>query len=267
MKYRPIIFAALLLAGLGVATLFPATPDGRQAHAHPPAPADEADAPRPQQRTGQPSGDRRRGGDTGTRSLERASGLKAAGRCKEAIPIYACFAGRGRGYQIAQISLAQCLAAEAALLPDGEENTRLGRQALYWADRAAAFGDPAAQGFLAYHYLAGDLAPVDAIEGGKWYYLFERNPRHVALGLGRLPEGTYALANKMLDEAADAEARAGADAWRQIYDASGVPPGMMPANGCVLERDADGGERRYREGRREGEEGGRRGRRGGGRRR
>ncbi len=220
MRYCLAICAALLLAGLPDAAIVLAQ-----------------DQTAPHEARGsdgrEPSGDRRRDG-AGSQLLVRASALKAAGKCREAIAIYACFAGRGRGYEIAQLSLAQCLADEAALTSDPDTAAGMGRQALFWADRAADFGDPSAQGFLAYHYLAGDLAPADAAEGGKWFYVFGRNPRHVNLGMGRLPDGTDALAGNLLDQDSDQRARAGAEAWRPLYTATPAPPEMMPAGGCIL---------------------------------
>lgn len=267
MKYSLALCAALLLTGLGGL----AAPS--ISFAHDQTTPDEADKPEGRAASQNRQRGRQRGG-SGAQILAQASGLKAAGQCREAIAIYVCFADRGRGYEIAQLSLAECLAEEATRTTETGSADAMRRQALFWAGRAAGFGDPSAQGFLAYHYLAGDLAAADTAVGGKWYYVFQSNPRHVNLGLGRLPDGTDALAENLLDENGVQSARAAATAWRPVYTAPPAPRGMMPAEGCILSkgkaegRDSAAGDARNggESGRKRGEGKGK-GRRDGGRRR
>lgn len=222
------VMATAFAAGMAVAYQ-----DIPESHQEPPK-REEVRTPEAGERQQVGRGGRGRRGERGlpSRMLAEAQDMMAKGKCQEAIPVLVCFARRDRGYEVAQLGLAQCLTRTAGSLEDGTEKTTQHSQALFWADRAASFGDANAQAFLAYHYAAGEIATPDGREAAKWLALFKRNPRTVNLGFGHLLPGTEALVAATTDDGDRRYALAEASAWHPLYEVAPAPPEMIPPGSC-----------------------------------
>lgn len=98
------------------------------------------------------------------RDFERAVTLKDNGRCDQAAPMLEKLADRGRGWELAQVHLADCL------MQAGEEV-----RAVRYLTLASESNEPRAQARLALAHLEGrgGLA-VNRTEAAKWYLLATR---------------------------------------------------------------------------------------------
>lgn len=233
MKLSTLAFATIAVFGTALVAPFTGAfgfQDIPESHQEPPE-REEVRTPEAGERQ---QGRRGRRGGQGlpSRMLAEAQEMITEGQCQEAIPVLACFATRDRGYEVAQLGLAQCLTQTARTLEDSAQKITQHGQALFWADRAASFGDANAQAFLAYHYAAGEIATPNGREAAKWLALFKRNPRTVNLGFGQLLPGTEKLVGSITDDDDLSHAAAEASAWLQLYEAAPPPPEMIPAGSC-----------------------------------
>ena len=145
-------------------------------------------------------------------SYEKALDHKDKTSCAAAIPQFEGFARRGRGYEVAQLQLGECL------IETGEA-----AEGAAWILKAANSRLAQAQTEAARVYLDGAGVAADPAEAGKWYLLAARNP---LLALSGSRDDFRALEKRLRERLKDADwsaARARADAWKSVDQA--VVPG------------------------------------------
>ncbi|MGF1456116.1 MAG: hypothetical protein ACFB6R_12170 [Alphaproteobacteria bacterium] len=177
-------------------------------------------------------------GPSTNQTFQRALTAKEAGRCDRAIPDLERLARIGRGWELAQVYLAECLIDQGRDAA-GAAAQNAYAQALRWLEPAASSNESRAQLVLAGVYLEGLGRPRDLVEAGKWYMLSRKS------AIEGINDGPTTL-GKRLEAAltpADWEAaRDRADAWSPAYqgvNAAAFPRG--PREQAQDNRQSQGG--------------------------
>jgi TPR repeat protein len=135
-----------------------------------------------------------------------------AGKCDKAIPKFYCLAVRGRGFEIAQNALGECLLRTA----EGKNRANRYADGLAWIRRAANAGFADAQGTLVQIYLDGKAgADADPVEAALWYRLYQDNALRQSIGARPLADGLEERLAVALDEDQWDEAEQRAEGWRR----------------------------------------------------
>ncbi len=143
----------------------------------------------------------------------RAEGLRLAGRCDQAIPLFRNLASYGEGFEIAQYNLGLCMFDIAKTDADPQHAASLRREGGVAIIKAANAGSAKAQIFLITAYLDGTGVDRDPLEAGKWALIYHDNGARLVLGLKNISADLQARLDGVLDAAAWAQAQARADAW------------------------------------------------------
>ncbi len=150
------------------------------------------------------------------RFYSQALALKRDGNCAEAVPLFKRVAEIGRGYEIAQYHLGDCLLQTAVEKGTGAQAEMDNALAMHWLLKAAHSNNADAQGKLAAIYLNSDVVAQDRVAAAKWYLLYMRNPIQVKVGATALAPG---VERYLLDELRPQEwaaATAAADSWQVV---------------------------------------------------
>jgi TPR repeat protein len=143
----------------------------------------------------------------------RADDLRLNGRCNEAIPIYGALADLGRGYELAEFNLGQCLIEVSKNAQDAQQAANLKREAARHILKAANTGLPNAQLALVTVYLDGVGIGSDPVEAGKWSLIYHSNGTRMALGLPDVPSEVQARLDAALTDKTWSDAQSRAAAW------------------------------------------------------
>ncbi len=142
-----------------------------------------------------------------TALYNRALNRQERGDCAGAMPDLERLAGIGRGWELAQVTLAECVL---------ETSSDTGR-ALSLVTLAAQSNNSKAQATLSRFYLDGVGVAADPLAAGQWYLLSQKSAIE---GLGDSNTAVLDLRDRLNDllSAADwAEAQIRADAWSPDY--------------------------------------------------
>ncbi len=104
-----------------------------------------------------------------TRIYARAMQFKAYERCAEAVPLFRCLAKRGRGYELAQYHLGQCLLTLRRTSTDEAGKADHWTKATAWTRLAADAGLAEAQGALALMLVDSQNTETDPTQAGTRY--------------------------------------------------------------------------------------------------
>ncbi len=148
-----------------------------------------------------------------TDAFQVALAAKEEGDCATALPAFERLAKIGRGWELAQVYLAECLVEQ------GSEKDGPGAQADYaeavrWLMLAVQSNESQAQELLATLTLQGVGVSRDPIEAGKWYLLSQKSAIE---GVNEPPEALLAELNAALSATDWEEAQARASAWVPEY--------------------------------------------------
>jgi hypothetical protein len=146
----------------------------------------------------------------------RAEGLRLAGRCDEAIPMFRNLASYGEGFEIAEYNLGLCLFDIAKTAPDAQHAADLKRQGAQAIVKAANAGSAKAQAFLIPAYLDGNGVDRDPLEAGKWALIYHDNGARLVLNMKNISADLQARLDGVLNAAAWAQAQSRADAWTPV---------------------------------------------------
>ena len=215
-------FSGALAAGLMVSVMLGACSSA--------GPKGRDEGPGPQARGGGPSAfaANPRSGD---RMLKQARAAAGRGDCASATPIFRMLAGAGKGYEVAQRELSQCLIKLSGDAYDANEQRLLIMEARLWAERAAFAGDALAQKKLAEDLAAGKGHAADPGAALTWALVFNANGQRDGLGMTPLDEELFLdPLRKKLDEDALSVALADAKAFR-ILEMGNYFPKFQGAEG------------------------------------
>ncbi len=174
---------------------------------------------------GGPAKPKRGGGLSTADVFQRALVAKEAGKCDQAIPDFERLARIGRGWELAQVYLAQCL-IEQGRNQGGSLAQASYAEALNWLEPAAQSNESEAQVLLASVYLDGLGRPRDVVEAGKWYMLSRKS------AIEGINDGPKAIGQRLEATLSPAEwelARARAQTWTPDYQA--VNAAALPRGG------------------------------------
>ncbi len=151
-----------------------------------------------------------------SQQYEQAVVLMDKGQCTEAVPIFTALSKVGRGWELAQVNLADCLmrmaeTAGPAKAPDLEA------QAIGWLMLAANSNEPRAQARLALAYAEGRGLPLNGVEAAKWYALATRPTLEAVVDVQEYPEGFETRVRRGVSEADWQTGTALAAAWNPDY--------------------------------------------------
>lgn len=156
------------------------------------------------------------GGRTLTDLYTRALAAKDNGNCAEAMPHFERLARIGRGWEVAQVQLAQCH-LEAARAEGQQNATAEYQSALRWLRVAAASNEATAQASLAQLYFTGEGVGADTIEAATWYVLAQKSAVEGVTNLEGVAPGLNQRLETTLTPPQWEEARIRAAAWSPTY--------------------------------------------------
>ena len=157
-------------------------------------------------------------------NYDRALELKAHADCVHAVPLFEPLAKLGKGYEPAQLQLGQCYLDLASAATSAGQAEQYRTQAADWILKAANSQLSTAQEQAAKLELDGIGVPADPIEAGKWFLLLERNPLRPLVGPAVIDPALQQRLQQRLTDAEWAQARARADQWKPVDQASAAPP-------------------------------------------
>lgn len=158
--------------------------------------------------------------------LADARRKKAEKNCAAAIPSYRVVSSFGKGYDVAQSELGNCLLEVASA--DNTDTALLQEEALFWLRRSAYAGNARAQ--LALSNALSGAAPGAAgitpnlVESYGWALIYEDNAAHSLYGLPDLHPQTAAFFRTQLNDTATTAAQSFAASYKQVEMDVFVPP-------------------------------------------
>ncbi len=156
---------------------------------------------------------REAGARSATDAYQEALVNKEKGDCERAIPTFERLARIGRGWELAQVNLAECLIEIGRDESGAAAQARYG-EALSWLMPAAQSNESKAQVLLAEVFLEGLGTPTDRIEAGKWYVLSRKSAIE---GVSDAPVPVGRRLEATLSPAEWQEARERAELWSPSY--------------------------------------------------
>lgn len=145
----------------------------------------------------------------------KAEGLRLAGKCNEAIPIFRRLAARA-GFEIAEFNLGLCLFDVSKAEPDPQRAAGLRREAADDVIKAANTGLANAQLKLVSMYLDGTGVVSDPVEAGKWALIYHSNGSRFVISLPDISPEMQARLDSALSTTGWSQAQSRADAWSPI---------------------------------------------------
>lgn len=147
---------------------------------------------------------------------EQAIRLQGTGDCARAAPLFQSLAVRGRGYEMAQYNLGECLLDLARSATSPAAAARQRAQAATWIVKAANSDLAVAQEAAERLYLDGVGVAADPVEAGKWALLFLRNPLRLEVGPVAPDPTLETRLSHRLTAAQWRQARLRADQWAPV---------------------------------------------------
>jgi hypothetical protein len=161
-------------------------------------------------------------------SFEKASQYKQDSDCTRAIPLLEPLAGRGHGFEVAQLRLGQCYLETARNESSPTAAATARKTAADWILKAANSGDPGAQEQAIRLYADGTGVSSDPVEAGKWFLVLERNPMRRVFGPVTMDGDLELSLRQKLNDTGWAEARRRAAQWLPVEQPTTLPPTPEP---------------------------------------
>ncbi|MDR3518499.1 MAG: hypothetical protein P4M00_22110 [Azospirillaceae bacterium] len=160
---------------------------------------------------------------------EQASRLQDKGDCAKAVALFQPLAARGRGYEMAQFNLGQCLLVTAAAASSPQEAQTQRVQAAGWIVKAADSRVAIAQEAAERLYLDGVGVAADPVEAGKWALLFKHNSLRLEVGPATADPELERRLMHQLSAAQWQQAAIRADRWQPVEQSLTLPPASPQA--------------------------------------
>ncbi|MEM8772028.1 MAG: hypothetical protein AAGD92_10305 [Pseudomonadota bacterium] len=173
------------------------------------------------------------------RILSDARSKRAENSCEAAAPSFRVVASFGKGYDVAQYELGECLLEIDD--PNPIQSALHQEEARLWLRRAAWAGNARAQLALADHLSAtanNAVANANLIEAYGWALIYQDNAAHALYGLPSLSAEAKERFATALDETMKQSAHAFAADFRQFEMAVFQPP--LVASGARAARQSGG---------------------------